>query len=573
MKKLLLVLIPIIVLAGGIFFFRDDIAGYISPSPTPTMTSTSTPTETFTVTPTPTFTPTPTLTPTITLTPTNTYTPTPTTTPQGGSVAMLNAYTQNKGREDEESFIFLMNLATNVGRKIGWKNTFLEDISFEQELLLISENNQLYITDIYGNDPILISSDFFGHMTEIGVWVDNTAQWLSSGYVAYVSKGSSRNIVNIISLEDLDNPRRIYSSEYTIEFIQTNGNGLYWGETQHSRRASYGKGTRWIDLDTLLIYRKKFPGYGLVFSPDGTKYVYYDYGRDGRRHVYVKDLQTMVIREVHLPIVYGPPTYLSKMIWGADGESLILVRSVCDPACDTYITQMVDLKGNEINDFPDILTPHDYTSWSPDGNQLMINGMYVLNIESMELKQLDNWAGSDSLWLPGNLYQSVFGSDIPGEIISPICERSDPHCYRYYYIEFSLEIEGYTYSIKSQESTPDGGGELIFRNPATGELLRQYILMFDPGLSTYIAALPVDGEVVVFSGEAQLNTDYGEEWWQIQLDENVPTGVSKNIYITPDFEELSWKLFNGHIRFVETTKRYFMIRTSTSTKPLTILDQ
>jgi hypothetical protein len=40
MKRWLLALIPIIILAGRIFFFRDDIAGYISSSPTPTITST-----------------------------------------------------------------------------------------------------------------------------------------------------------------------------------------------------------------------------------------------------------------------------------------------------------------------------------------------------------------------------------------------------------------------------------------------------------------------------------------------------------------------------------------------------
>jgi hypothetical protein len=82
MKKWLLVLILIIAITGVSIFFREEIAGYFSPSNTPTITSTSTLTATFTLTQSPTTTPTSTSTPTPTHTPTATLAPTVPPTPR-----------------------------------------------------------------------------------------------------------------------------------------------------------------------------------------------------------------------------------------------------------------------------------------------------------------------------------------------------------------------------------------------------------------------------------------------------------------------------------------------------------
>ena len=83
MRNWLLILVILLLLVLILLQFRDEIAGFISPSPTPTLTSTSTPTETYTVTPSPSFTPSPTETntPTYTLTPSETPTETPTWIP------------------------------------------------------------------------------------------------------------------------------------------------------------------------------------------------------------------------------------------------------------------------------------------------------------------------------------------------------------------------------------------------------------------------------------------------------------------------------------------------------------
>ena len=505
----------------------------------------------------PTISPTPTALPTIKLTPTSTIPP----TPQGGSVALLIDTGPVGGRSwiahGLDSIIYLKNIATNYETRIGRENTRLEDISYDQKSLLLSEGNLLFLTDIYGNDPVLISSDYLDHRHDDGIWIEITAHWLKSGDIVFLSKKGFQNIINITSMDDLNNPRSVYSTTNTIELFQTHGYGILWEEKSKIGGRYYAEGFRWIALDTDDVTTLGNINNPEV-SPDGTFLIYADFDGRGQRQLILLNILLMEYTGITLPNISDFHTSVDKLIWGPEGEFLLVIRSVCDLSCETYYTQMIDLDGNEVMYFPDIISPMDSIAWSPDGHYLMIRGDHILNMENFELQELKYGEYSRRFfWLPSGMYQEIYGANIPAVSIEPICERTNPLCFSYYFIEKSIFNGPGNFTYEEEYFADDGGVKsVVLRNWLTGESLKKYIFMFNPGLSTYTAALPIDGEVVNFHGQAQLIPDIEDEWWQIHLDDNVPQGVSRTIYIDPDFKELSWQLPTGHISFAVTFKWY-----------------
>ena len=169
-----------LVLAVSILFFAACSNGNAPSAKTPSLSpelpqSTTTPTSQPTATP----------------TQTPTSTPTPTPTPMGGSSTVLLGFLNCRGFPCftwDGGTTIRVDLETGETDLLGEGKYILEDISPDGKSLLVSESTNLYVTDLDGNNPILIASYFLDT-------IEIAAFWMSSGEITYIGfEGQQRYI-------------------------------------------------------------------------------------------------------------------------------------------------------------------------------------------------------------------------------------------------------------------------------------------------------------------------------------------------------------------------------------------
>lgn len=507
---------------------------------------------------------TPTLSPTSSPTLTSTTIPSPTPTPRGGSVAVLAGNLDCQGHSCVGS-TFLINLDTGRKKLIGGENYLLEDISPDNQALLLSEGTNLYITDLLGNVPVLLSSNFVGHSDRIPL--DSTAYWLNSGEIVFVGNEGSQRDIYLVNPDGSDLRSISKSSLVPHDLKRTQGFGVIWEEGWIEPKGFVSQGLLWMSLNDETIIPLDHAN-SIAVSPMGDYLVYTD-GISQDQNLIILDLQTKESRQITPPFVSDNPSGINKIIWFPDGQNLLVIHNICRPLgggnsiCDEYQVQMIDLEGNEVKEFPDYFSLYNQLTWSPDGHHLLIDGWKIFDIDtfSLEILSVDIFA-KRLFWVPSDTYPWFSGSKIPTSPIDPRCAGVNKpfDCCEYYFVEESLS-QGIYYWYRSFPVSEDSRWEVKsfdLMNSGTDEMLSDNIFLYDARHDRYTVSIPIDGEIVQFHGLAQINSDSDVGEWVILLDENVPPGVDRELFTNSDLSRFTWELPDGKAVFIQVNKSCFV---------------
>lgn len=387
------------------------VSGCESVSPVPETTITHAPSNTPFPTPssTSTLTPSPSATKTIRPSPT----PRPTATPFGGADSLFLGFWECKStgcqprtRLWDDGKALRLNLQTGEMAPIGETGYMLEDVSPDGHSLLMSDWTNLYVTDLLGDNPVLIATNLLD-TAEIA------AYWLTSGDIAFIGTHDSESFVFLVS-PDGTNLRPITDADKKpIALIPTRySNGITWEEGWISGERHYTEGLRITSLEGELLL--ELPNAWILdtsLSGDSIAYIESIHFQvvpgkyKTRNSTWILDLTNLSVREISIPNL-DENAILRKFKWTPDGQKAIVVLAICRPVsasrstCDEYRSILIDLEGNLTKELPE---QFDYAwttwFWSPDGKHLFtyriashdrINlfvDLYNLDIGSLEIPE------------------------------------------------------------------------------------------------------------------------------------------------------------------------------------------
>lgn len=150
-------------------------------------------------------------------------TPTPGTTPAGGSEWLLFSVSERKAEQYVGMGVYIFNLARQEIQQLYGEGYSLQDVSPDGKWILVNQGNLLFLTGLFGENPILLSENF---ETNTG----KTAQWSVDGqtlmWIERVGAQTSLIITDALAMspavvvEALPHaPLMLYSSSETSQII------------------------------------------------------------------------------------------------------------------------------------------------------------------------------------------------------------------------------------------------------------------------------------------------------------------------------------------------------------------
>ncbi len=383
-----------------------------SVSALPTQTALVNPTPSGTPSPQPTFTFTPSPSATATPSPSPTPTPIPSPTPLGGSGKIILTTTlctsHTIGYPDcDPQAVILVDLDTGAKQELAGTGYRFRALSPDGKSILISRDSLLYIQDLSGGEPVLLSSIFIENRA--GIY--GLATWLPDNrHIAFIGRQESWFDVYMMNLDGTDVKRITEPGSKAYQIYPSNDlAAVYWEKAIDTGSAITTWGSWITNLDGSNQHRLEI--YKPVFPKTGNRMAYQKYpeglfvsGLDGSNPLNVFPL--------------SGDGFFWELSMSPSGNRLFF--NVCaDKSCDPMPYYLASSDGKSVRELSiDFTTYHAW--WSPDEQKILLvdsNGsdrrgytrLDLLDVNSGQVQSLEGVLGlsqdefilrSEIAWLP-----------------------------------------------------------------------------------------------------------------------------------------------------------------------------
>jgi len=206
----------------------------------------------------------------------------------------------------------------------------LQDVSPDYKSLLLSAGSNLYVSDLWGNDPDLITTNFVDSLEEI------TAFWMRSGSIAYIGYADAQRYIYLVSSDGSD-LRRITDVGMKPGWLAPGGNerGILWGAGWVEGGRTFVDGLRWTNVDGSETVRFPDDQYHGSLSPTSATVAYVAERREDElvggvwyptrsQAVVLFDLDSLTARDIELPFFSLGSYLVESVAWLPDGQHLLL---------------------------------------------------------------------------------------------------------------------------------------------------------------------------------------------------------------------------------------------------------
>lgn len=482
----------------------------------------------------------------------------------------------------------------------------LLDLSPDGKSALVFEGRSLYVIDLDGTNPDLITSRLPNTSEK------SFAYWMQTGEIVFIGVEGAQKYIYLLRLDGSDPLRLSEPGGKPYRLIpSTNTQGVAWVAGWEEPKGAISDGVYWtsVDGETIEVVR---PGSRARVSPSG-ELIAFVQPRGGQlesgTYVPVDDLGLLDLRTMGLvPIptsLLGDFVTISNVEWLPDEHHLTIGGRLCEVSgegrygCLQAYAATIDLEGTVISQVTSEM--ESISSWylSKDGQNIV--RFEIGNTTQWEYPEGSPWAGepwetryklmvgfqgllgqtehetevsffeqgprrmdpplfsivySNSLiWLSAeeekSLTQSPDGASFYPPASGSACDGSamEPPGFRGLYV---LASEGSTYSRQGLAFYPKYVGDyklvdfaLISTKDGIKKRITDDLIIFDGRNGSYSASVVLGGRRISFHGQSRIEVDPVSCKTWIQLDDNVPSGVDDKVYPDETFAHFTWGLPPG----------------------------
>ena len=307
--------------------------------------------------------------------------------------------------------IFKLDLNSGILTEIRGKGTQLLGISPDFQNLLVSQEQNLIITNQEGQQLELLADDYFSASPQGAQWV------YPSGEILYVSSDGDNTSLQIV--QPFSGTKKQLTSDNPISIHSSGSNRVVWGKGDCNTLGNCTHaGITWIDFQGNELEYQELGETQLLPCQTTSHFVYSEKNEE--------DVLSFNIHSINSQSVikfWATNTEYSDCAWSPDQKQVVLIiidRGWYSGTIQGYFQQILIPEKNQTYTLPASLGTTGNASWAPDGKYILFTGtdlvnsqyqlvMRLFDSETYSITKMDEYIklGSDNFisinrvfWLP-----------------------------------------------------------------------------------------------------------------------------------------------------------------------------
>ena len=320
--------------------------------------------------------------PTLSVSPSPQWTPTQSITPiptfdlssvqDWGDGQVIFDITERSFGKKEYLGIYKLDFNSGILTEISGKGTQLLDISPDLQNLLVSQKQDLIITNQEGQQLELLADDYFSASSQGAQWVK------PSGEILYIS--SDGDVTSLLSGQAVSGTKVLLTSDSPISVHSSSSNRVVWGKGVCNTFGDCAHtGITWTDFQGNELGYQELGDAQLLPCQTTSHFVFSKKNKEDVLSLNIHSIDSQSVIKF-----WATNTEYSDCAWSPDQNQLALIiidRGWYSGTIQDYYQQILVPEKNRTFTLPTNLGATGDASWAPDGKYILFTGTDLVNAQ------------------------------------------------------------------------------------------------------------------------------------------------------------------------------------------------